>query len=118
MHFDAPRLVSLKGIEGLSSCLKNLSLDDCSSLSSLVGLEELLVLQNLSVAGCGITSLQPVADMNVGLTGLSVKDCRNVREDVLELPEIHFRARGVIARSNVKKVLVAGGVQVGLSTLA
>ena len=101
--------VSLEGVEGLSSCLQRLSLASCSNLSSLLGLEKLSVLQALSVTACGITSLQPLADMNVGLTSLCVQECRNVQEDVLVLPGIQCTARGQINRSNVKMVFMRDG---------
>ena len=74
------------------------------------------MLQELSVWGClGITSLQPVADMNVGLASLWVEQCRNVQEDVLELPKIQSTARVKVVRSNIKKVVVTGGVQGGIT---
>ena len=63
--------------------------------------------------GGGITSLQPVADMTVGLTSLIVDNCRNVQGDVLELPQIHSLARGGIYMSSIKKVILPGGVHLG-----
>ena len=112
---DVGHLVSLEGIEGLSSCLEKLTLVKCSRLSSLVGLEKLSVLRLLTVRGCGINSLQPVADMSVSLSTLIVEGCKNVQEDVQELPEIHLTTFGKISESNVKKVLVAGKVHGGIS---
>ena len=107
---EVGHLVGLEGLVGLSSSLKQLTLASCTTLSSLAGLEKLSALQELSVRDCGITSLQRVADMKVGLTRLCVHWCSNVQEDVLELPEIHSTAHDQIIGSSIKKVLVAGSV--------
>ena len=113
---DVAAMVSLDGIEGLTSCLRRLNLRDCRVLSSLVGLEKLSGLQELSVDCCGVTSLQPVAELKAGgLTMLSVTSCRMVQEEVLELPHIQPTAHVEIRASIVKEVVLAGGVSKAVS---
>ena len=112
------QLVTLEGIEGLSSGLRRLGLRSCRVLSSLVGFEKLSGLQELSVDFCGVTSLQPVAELRAGaLTRLSVTHCRKVQEEVLKLPHIQPTTHVEIHASNVRHVVLAGGVIRAMSPL-
>ena len=102
----------LAGLEGkLCTSLHSLSLECCSELRQLSGIEGLTALQQLSVYMCGVTSLEPVAQLVGGLKELMVHYCRKVQEEVLELPNLQPTADVRIGGSNVKEVVLAGGVR-------
>ena len=103
---------SLAGLEGnLCRCLHRLRLESCGQLRQLSGIEGLTALQRLQIDACGVTSLQPVGQLVGGLTHLNVDDCIMVQEEVLELPHVQPRAQVCIEGSNVKVVVLAGGVR-------
>ena len=102
----------LGGLEGtLSTSLQSLKLSFCESLRELSGLEKLCALQQLYVSVCGVTSLQPVAELTGGLVQVSIGECKYVKEEVLELPHIQPTADVRVRLSNVKEVVLAGGVR-------
>ena len=103
-------LTSLEGLEG--RFLKYVSLFLCDSLRQLSGFEKLSALQQLHVHGCGVTSLQPLAELREGILKLSIAKCNNVEEEVLELPHIQLTADARLWwGGNVKEVVLAGGGQ-------
>ena len=103
---------SLAGLEGnLCTCLQRLCLQSCGQLRQLSGIEGLTALQRLWVYACRVTSLQPVGQLMGGLTQFSVHNCGMVQEEVLELPHIQSAANVIINFSNVKEVVLAGGVR-------
>jgi hypothetical protein len=102
-------LTSLEGLYGMS--LQSLSLFNCSSLMDLSGVEHLSTLNSLEVEMCGVTSLQPLSQLGTGLRTLKVIACKSVQEEVLELPHVQPRADVTVHDSNVKEVVLAGGVR-------
>ena len=54
----------------------------------LSGVEKLSALHQLKVLHCGVTSLQPVADLTSGLKIIEIRACKSVQEGVLELPHV------------------------------
>ena len=106
-------LASLAGLaQGpLSTSLQSLSLKFCQKLVGLIGVEGLQGLQQLEVFMCGVTSLRPVGDLAGGLKKLHVRYCKDVGELFLRLPHVQPTADVVIVGSNVKKVVLAGGVK-------
>ena len=99
---------SLAGLEGsLCTSLRTLTLESCWQLRHLSGLEGLNALEGLMMIGCGVTSLQLAG----GLKALLVMECRVVQEEVLELLHIQPTADVSIESSNVKEVMLAGGVR-------
>jgi hypothetical protein len=107
--FGCSRLANLKGLS--STALETLVLIDCNSLTHLSGVEHFSALKSLEVTDCGVTSLQPLSQLGEGLRELRVDNCRGVQEEVLELPNVHHTANVVIQYSNVKEVVLAGGVR-------
>jgi Leucine-rich repeat (LRR) protein len=103
------RLTSLEGLSSMA--MQSLSLDVCSSLCSLSGVEHLSALQSLAVINCGITSLQPLSELGEELQELEVLSCSHVREVVLELPHVQPTADVEVEFSNVREVVLAGGVR-------
>ena len=105
-------LTSLEGLEGgLSTSLQSLRLSLCESFRQLSVLEKLSSLQELYVSSCGVTSLQPLAELTGGLAKVYVGGCNCVKEEILELPHIQPTADVKINYSNVKEVVLAGGVR-------
>ena len=104
---------SLAGLEGnVCTCLRSLTLNSCRELRQLSGVEGLTALQELVISyASGLTSLQPVGQLVGGLREFRVSDCNMVQKKVLELPHIQPTAHVSIARSNVKEVVLAGGVR-------
>jgi hypothetical protein len=103
-------VTSLEGIYGLS--LRTFLVIRCSSLTQLSGVEHLPALIHLVVEDCGcVTSLQPLSQLGEGLQELVVKECSAVQEEVLELPHVKPTADVVVESSNVKEVVLAGGVR-------
>ena len=101
----------LAGLEGkLCTSLHSLKLESCRQLRHLSGIEGLIALQQLMVSMCGVTSLQPVGRLVGGLKKLEVCSCVKVQERVLELPNVQPTADVRIFGSNVKEVVLAGGV--------
>ena len=110
--FPGPTLVSLSGIEGLSSSLKSLVLEDLEELESIDGVEKLHGLKQLKLESCGVTSLKPLAELRAGrLWSLDIECCEDVQEEVLELPHIPYTRYTNIRRSNIREVVFAGGVK-------
>jgi hypothetical protein len=102
----------LTSLEGLTRIpLLSLSLVYCKSLASLSGGEYLSALKSLDVTECGVTSLQPLSQLGQGLLRLRVLGCKKVQEVVLELPHVKPTADVLVSRSNVKEVMLAGGVR-------
>ena len=103
---------SLAGLEGnLCTCLQTLRLGPCGQLRQLTGIEGLTGLQRLDMYACGVTSLQLVGQLVGGLRELLVVGCSMVQEKVLELPHVKPTAQVCIDSSNVKEVVLAGGVR-------
>ena len=112
-------LSSLAGLEGnLCTCLHSLRLQSCGELRQLSGIEGLTALQELVIWSCGITSLQPVGQLRQGLACLYVLHCGMVHDEVLELPHVQPTADVYIARSNVREVVLGGGVRKRVNVLA
>jgi hypothetical protein len=104
---DAQELVSLDGIEGCTS-MERLSLASCG-VSSLEPLRGLSSMKQLEVSYClKIISLQPLSQLGEGLQKLRVTDCRRVREEILELPHVQPTADVEVRQSNVREVVLAG----------
>jgi Leucine-rich repeat (LRR) protein len=103
------RLTSLEGLKSMS--LQSLSLLKCSSLIHLSGIEHLSALKSLAVEHCGVTSLQPLSQLGEGLQKLRVSSCTNLQEEVLELPHVQPTANVVVRDSNIKEVVLAGGLR-------
>jgi Leucine-rich repeat (LRR) protein len=99
---------SLEGLCGTS--LQSLSLSHCRSLTSLSGVEQHEALTSLMVESCGVTSLQPLSQIGEGLQALLVRNCREVQEVVLELPNVWTTAHVDVYKSGVREVVLAGGV--------
>ena len=106
---------SLAGLEGnVCTSLSSLVLNSCRQLRQLSGVEGLTALQELVISyASGVTSLQPVGQLVGGLRSLNVCYCSMVQEVVLELPHIQPTAYVSICHSNVKEVVLAGGVRRG-----
>jgi hypothetical protein len=101
----------LTSLEGLNSrSLRSLTLTCCSSLTHLSGVEHLSALKSLEVRHCGVTSLQPLSQLREGLQKLNVITCKQVQEEVLELPNVQPTAYVFVYCSNAREVLLAGGV--------
>jgi hypothetical protein len=101
-------LTSLEGLNGMS--LQSLNLRDCRSLTHLSGMEHLSALTSLLVVQCGVTSLQPLSQLGEGLHMLRVSYCKGVQEEVSQLPHVQPTADVVVRHSNVKEVVLAGGL--------
>ena len=103
---------SLAGLEG-NICLRlhSLNLEYCWQLRQISGIEGLTALQELTIYGAGVTSLQPVGQLVGGLRKLTVWNCSNVQEKVLELPHIQPTADVVFGLVKVKELVLAGGVR-------
>jgi hypothetical protein len=103
---------TLTSLAGLSSmALQSLCLSHCFALANLSGVELLSALKSLKVAYCGVTSLQPLSQLREGLQKLTVHYCTCVQEEVLELPHVQLTADVQVSCSNVKEVVLAGGVR-------
>ena len=98
----AGQLDSLAGVEHVECCRQ---------LRQLSGIEGLTALQQLEIYSCGVTSLQPVGQLVGGLEKLHVSYCCSVIEEVLQLPHVQPTADVRIVCSNVKEVVLAGGVR-------
>ena len=107
---SAPQLECLNGIEHLQG-LQSLKLGYCEQLRHLSGIEGLTALQELRINQCGVTSLQPVGQLVGGLMRLCVNSCHSVEDEVLQLPHILPWAGVYIEGSNVKEVVLAGGLR-------
>jgi hypothetical protein len=106
------RRCGLRSLGGLNSMsLQSLQVKHCSSLTQLFGLEHLSTLMSLTVTHCGVTSLQPLSQLGEGLQKLKVSWCRQVQEEFLELPHVQPTADVVAKISNVREVVLAGGVR-------
>ena len=106
------KFISLAGLESnLCTSLCHLKLEECEQLRELSGLEGLTALHRLVLYGCGVTSLQPIGQLLGGLRYLVVHECSAVQEEVLALPHIQPTADVRFEGSNVKEVVLAGGVR-------
>jgi Leucine-rich repeat (LRR) protein len=104
-------LTSLESLDLTTVPLQSLALSNCSSLTSLAGVEHLSALKSLQLLQCGVTSLQPLSQLGKGLRKLSVGSCMRVQEEVLELPHVQSTADVVMLFSNVREVVLGGGVR-------
>jgi hypothetical protein len=102
-------LNSLESLKGMS--IQTLSLEFCSSLTELSGVEYLTALKSLHLNECGMTSLQALSQLGEGLQKLDVYYCSDVQEEVLELPHVQPTADVEVMYSNVKEVVLAGSVR-------
>jgi hypothetical protein len=102
-------ITSLEGLASVS--LEVLSLVGCRDLIELSGLEHLPALERLKVTLCGVTSLQPLSELRNGLKLLQVYANRHVQEEVLEMPHVQPTANVLIIESDVREVVLAGGVR-------
>jgi Leucine-rich repeat (LRR) protein len=105
---DCP-LNSLESLRSMS--LQSLFLKNCSSLTQVSGVEHLPALISLQVDVCGVTSLQPLSQLGKGLQKLWVRGCKGVQEEILELSNIQPTADVEVCLSNIKEVVLAGGVR-------
>ena len=105
-------LTSLEGLEGSSSCLQRLWLAGWVCLRSLDGLEKFQALEEFSVEECGVTSLRPLSQVGRCFQILKVCKCRDVVETVLELPLMEPDSAVKVSESNVRELMLAGGVVV------
>jgi Leucine-rich repeat (LRR) protein len=102
----------LTSLESLySTSLQFLKLTSCTSLTRLSGVEHLSALKSLVVVHCGVTSLQPLSQLMEGLQELKVCFCNDVQEEVLELPHVQPTADVLVFDSNVREVVLAGGLR-------
>jgi Leucine-rich repeat (LRR) protein len=109
LRVSGSAITSLEGINSMS--LQSLTLIGCSSLTQLSGVGHLSALKSLVVEQCGVTSLQPLSQLGEGLQELRVSWCRAVQEEVLEVPLVQPTALVVVNASNVREVVLAGGVR-------
>jgi hypothetical protein len=58
-----------------------------------------------------VTSLEPLSQLGEGLQELKVYGCRRVQEEVLELPHVQPTAVVDVEESNVREVVLAGGLR-------
>jgi Leucine-rich repeat (LRR) protein len=100
---------SLEGMNCMS--LQSLCFRQCSSLVQLSGVEHLSALKSLELMQCGVNSLQPLSQLGTGLQKLRVLWCSRVQEEVLEMPHVQPTANLVVMFSNVREVVLAGGVR-------
>ena len=109
--YDCP-LTSLEFLRGtLSTCLQSLHVWRCKHLQRMSGLEAVKALQELLIYSCGLTSLQPLAHVTTGLEKLHVTRCSQVQDEVLELPHMEPTSDVRISFSNVREVVLAGGIR-------
>jgi hypothetical protein len=102
----------LTSLEGLNSTsLESLCLTSCTALTQPSGYEHLSSLKTLEVVDCGVTSLQALSQLGEGLQELTVFGCKRVQEEVLELPHVQPTAMVLVVDSNVKEVVLAGGLR-------
>ena len=81
-------------------------------MQCLAGVESFGALKELQLWDCGVTSLQPLSHrLGPGLQKLYVSYCRQVEEEVLELPHVQLTAEVKFVRSNVREVVLAGGIR-------
>jgi hypothetical protein len=107
-------IVNLRGIEGVKGSLTSLELEACFRLENLSGLEQQVQLQNLRTCACGVTSLQPVAELRAGgLTQLCIDllPLQPGARTVLELPHLPPTLQYQVTNSHVHHVVLAGEVQ-------
>ena len=105
-------VTSLEGLGGsLRTSLQDLLLYSLECLCDLSGVERLSALQVLTVMLCPVTSVQPVAELNSGLKILRIRECEEIQEEVLELPNMLPTAGVEFNNSNVQEVVLAGGVR-------
>jgi hypothetical protein len=110
LYLMARWLTSLESLDSMP--LRSLTLTYCDSLTQLSGVEHLSALKSLKVICCdGVTSLQPLSQLGPGLQELEVCGCSKVREEVLELPHVQPTADVDVKDSNVREVVLAGGVR-------
>jgi hypothetical protein len=109
LEVSACALSSLEDLDSMS--LQSLGLYHCSSLTLLSGVEHLSALKSLQVMDCEVTSLQPLSELREGLQKLEVCRCKTVQEEVLELPRVQPTGSVVVYDSNVREVVLAGGVR-------
>jgi Leucine-rich repeat (LRR) protein len=102
-------LTSLEGLCGMS--LQSLTLTECDLLTQVSGVEHVPALKSLVLVECGLTSLQPLSQLRKGLQELKVYGCRQVQDEVLDLPHVQMTADVVVRESNVREVVLAGGVR-------
>jgi Leucine-rich repeat (LRR) protein len=105
-------LTSLEGLDLTSMPLKTLTFQFCEFIS-LSGLGHLSALKSLAVYNCNLASLQPLSQLREGLEMLIVSECSGVQEEVLELPRVQPTATVHVYCSNVREVVLAGGVRRG-----
>jgi Leucine-rich repeat (LRR) protein len=99
-------------LEGLfSTSVMSLRLVHCTSLTNLSGVEHLPALESLEVNQCGVTSLQPLRQLGEGLQVLRVFWCYGLQEEVLELPHVQPTTHVDVRYSNVREVVLSGGVR-------
>jgi Leucine-rich repeat (LRR) protein len=102
----------IANLEGLSSrSVHFLCLVSCTLLTHLSGVEHLSTLKSLELRECGVTSLQPLSQLGEGLREMIVFGCKGVQEEVLELPHVQPTAIVAVNGSNVREVVLAGGVR-------
>ena len=78
------------------------------SLQSISGVEKLHALAVLDLTDCGVTSLQPLAELRAeGLVSLSIIGCREVQEELLEMPYVPAKTEDVdVNNSNVREAFL------------
>jgi hypothetical protein len=103
------KLTSLESLHCTS--LQSLTLSYWGSLAQLAGIERFSALKSLEVKYCGVTSLQPLSQLGEELRELRVWGCKRVQDEVLALPHVQPTASVDVHDSNVKEVVLAGGVR-------
>jgi hypothetical protein len=82
----------------------------CTYLGHLFGAEHFSAVESLVVKHCGVTSLQALSQLGEGLqSDLRVMWFSEVRDKVLELPQVHYTAMVLVGFSDVREVVLAGG---------
>jgi hypothetical protein len=119
LHLQFCGLTSLEALCGLpSTSLQSLTLYSCKAFLSLSGIEQLTALTTLSISKCqSVTSLSPLSQLGEGLQSLTVKNCSLVQEVVLQLPRVQITADVSMVCSNVREVVLAGGVRRAMQSL-
>ena len=112
---DGDNSSTLEVFQASSSCLRSLSITNACGLGSVQGAEKLAVLEELTLKVCGgVTSLKPLGGLGSQVKKLHISGCGGVVEKVLKLPYVQPTADVNVVSSNVREVVLAGGLRCSL----